>query len=156
MIFLLYIIITRFLSYILSFYSSADHPDLHSFPTRRSSDLSADSRILAGFRAGQHRCRRRAGFDGKRPRRAQILSKSHRRCREARAKNPPPSGPWPCLTLLKGTARKPSNSSRKSSISPCGICSSKEKLPTKPLGFASTPATWIRPSIGTRLVTTRD
>src|SRR6266566_5245907 len=87
---------------------------------------------------------------------AQILSKSHRRCREARAKNPPPSGPWPCLTLLKGTARKPSNSSRKSSISPCGICSSKEKLPTKPLGFASTPATWIRPSIGTRLVTTRD
>src|SRR5690606_41883202 len=30
---------STFLSLCLFFYSPADHPDLHSFPTRRSSDL---------------------------------------------------------------------------------------------------------------------
>src|SRR5438034_10781790 len=34
------------------FYCSGDHRDLHSFPTRRSSDLSVAFRNLAFFRTG--------------------------------------------------------------------------------------------------------
>src|SRR5207302_10259000 len=55
-------------SSFLFFSSSAPHPDLHSFPTRRSSDLSIDSlyhvavalevplRLLTDVRAGSARC----------------------------------------------------------------------------------------------------
>src|SRR5205814_10724928 len=41
---------------VFFFYSSGDHPHLHSFPTRRSSDLAvltiSDSRTLADDRSG--------------------------------------------------------------------------------------------------------
>src|SRR5262245_64205671 len=38
-------------TYSFSFYCSADHRDLHSFPTRRSSDLPADRAARAHRRA---------------------------------------------------------------------------------------------------------
>src|SRR5207253_10940871 len=48
---------------IFFFHCSADHPDLHSFPTRRSSDLasgSASERPLAYFRGAAFPARRLA------------------------------------------------------------------------------------------------
>src|SRR5438034_2186682 len=38
---------------LLFFYDSGDHPHLHSFPTRRSSDLAIGSRVLV--RVFEHR-----------------------------------------------------------------------------------------------------
>src|SRR5205823_14099546 len=58
--------------FFLSFSSSTDPPYLHSFPTRRSSDLNFPRRFL--FLAGVHR---RAGISISRPARPAHHSTSH-------------------------------------------------------------------------------